>query len=141
MENTKKNDIAEIEKSVEKTYASFEKFEEEGKQNILKHFDRIHDKLFTVNTVFIAGFIALIMFSDVPRSFMLLPIFNMIYLIWIEYRMVAKSRFEASITHKSKIEIEKWGKSIHKTNLFSFLSIISTLIVTIVFVYFLLQTK
>jgi len=134
-------DIPEIEKSVEKTYASFENFEEDGKQNILKYFDRIHDKLFTVNTVFIAGFIAIIMFSDVPRSFMLLPVFNMIYLIWIEYRMVTKSRFEASITHKSKSEIEKWGKSIHKTNLLSFLSIISTLIVTIVFVYFLLQAK
>jgi len=33
--------------------------EEQGKKNILKYFDRLHDKLFTFNNIMIVGFFAI----------------------------------------------------------------------------------
>jgi len=131
-------DIDKIEKEMAERDARFAKTEEEGLKNILKYFDRIHDKLFSVNTVYIAGFIALIKISDkVYPLFILVPILNMLYLIWIEYRMLQKSRFESMVTQKTQNEINQWGKDIQKTNLLSLISIILTLIVAIIFVYLL----
>jgi hypothetical protein len=31
--------------------------EEQGKKNIIKYFDRLHDKLFTFNNIMIVGFL------------------------------------------------------------------------------------
>ena len=130
--------IEEIDENLARIDASFTKTEEGGLKNILKHFDRIHDKLFSVNTVFIAGFIALIKISGkISPWVILVPVFNMLYLIWIEYRMLQKSRLEAAIKQKAPDEIEQWGKNINKTNLFSLVSIILTLIVVSIFVCFL----
>lgn len=38
-------------------YSEFDNTTEQGKKNILKYFDRIHDKLFTFNNIMIAGFL------------------------------------------------------------------------------------
>lgn len=60
----------------------------------------------------------------------------MLYLIWIEYRMMEKSRFEADIKNKTQEEIDRWGKSISFNNLLSLLSIALTLVVAAYFIYF-----
>tara|TARA_R110000868_G_scaffold320723_1_gene581693 strand:+ start:925 stop:1380 length:456 start_codon:yes stop_codon:yes gene_type:complete len=134
-------DINEIEKNMAEIDNRMTKSEEEGLKNTLKHFDRIHDKLFTLNSMFIAGFFALIKISDnISTSTILIPIINMIYLIWIEYRMMEKSSFESSIKSKTQIEIDKWGKSISINNLLSLLSITFTLIVVAYFIYYLNQS-
>jgi len=113
------------------------KREDEGLKNVLKHFDRIHDKLFSINTMFIAGFFALIKISDnISTSTIFIPVANMLYLIWIEYRMMEKSRFEADIKNKTQEEIDRWGKSISFNNLLSLLSIALTLVVAAYFIYF-----
>jgi len=52
--------------------------------------------------------------------------------------MMGKSRFESQITQKNFVEIEKWNKSITKINQYSLLTIGTTLIVTIIFLRFLL---
>lgn len=122
---------------MEKEMIEMKKTEEEGLKNVLKHFDRIHDKLFSINTMFIAGFFALIKISDnISTSTIMIPVINMIYLIWIEYRMMEKSRFESSIKSKTREEIDKWGKSISINNWLSLLSITLTLIVAAYFIYF-----
>ena len=36
---------------------NFKKTEEDGVKNILRYFDRIHDKLFTFNNIMIAGYL------------------------------------------------------------------------------------
>jgi len=64
----------------------------------------------------------------------------MVYLIWIEWRMMEKSRFESSIKSKTKKEIDKWGKSISTNNILSLLSITLTFIVVIYFIYYLNQS-
>lgn len=134
-------DIEEMEKNMAEIESRMTKCEEEGLKNTLKHFDRIHDKLFALNSIFIAGFFALIKISDnIPTSTILIPIINMIYLIWIEFRMMEKSRFESSIKSKTKNERDKWGKSISTNNILSLLSIILTLIVAGYFIYYLNQS-
>lgn len=130
-------DIEEIEKNIIEIEERMKKSEEEGLKNTLKHFDRIHDKLFSINTMFVAGFFALIKISsNISTSTIFIPVINMIYLIWIEYRMMEKSRFEASIKSKTQEEIEKWGKNISLNNWLSLLSITITLIVAAYFIYY-----
>ena len=64
----------------------------------------------------------------------LLPIFNMLNLVFVDYEMMEKSRFESAIMSKSQKEIQNHGKRISKTTWRSLFTIISTLIVTFVFV-------
>lgn len=131
-------DFDEMDKNIAEIESRMNKREEEGQKNILKHFDRIHDKLFALNTMFIAGFFALIKISNnISTTTILIPVINMIYLIWIEYRMMEKSRFEADIKNKSSKEINKWGKSISINNWLSLLSIAFTLVVSGYFIYYL----
>lgn len=131
-------DFDEMDKNLAEIENRMNKREEEGIKNTLKHFDRIHDKLFSINTMFIAGFFALIKFSEnVSTMTILIPVLNMIYLIWIEYRMMEKSRFEADIKNKTADEIQKWEKSISINNFLSLLSIALTLTVAGYFIYYL----
>ena len=119
---------------------NFERTEIEGLKNILKHFDRIHDKLFTFNNILIAGFFAL---SKIENSIsvktVLIPIINLCFLMFIEYEMMEKSRFEASITTQNFDKFDSHGRRISRTNWYSLLSIVSTLIVTIFFLWYLLS--
>lgn len=132
---TMDKDVAEV---MQKSY----KIEEEGLKNTVKHFDRIHDKLFTFNNVLIAGFFALAKIAEtINITFFLIPIANMIWLIWIEYRMLSKSRFESKITEKSVLEREVWGKSIDRINRYSLWSILSTALVTVIFLILLLFSE
>jgi len=115
------------------------KTEEEGLKNLLKHYDRIHDKLFAFNNILIAGYFALAKLENKISVFtVLIPIGNLIILMLVEYKMMQKSRFESEITKRSPDEIARWGRSIEKTNLISLLAIVSTSIVTILFLRYLL---
>ena len=115
------------------------RIEEEGLKNSLKHFDRIHDKLFTFNNILIAGYFALSKLENkISISTILIPIANLIILLFIEYSMMGKSRFESEITKRPVTQISTWGKSIERTNLYSLISIISTSIVTIIVLKYLL---
>jgi hypothetical protein len=109
--------------------------EKEGIKNILKYFDRIHDKLFTFNNILIAGYFALAkIFESIPDYLIIIPFLNLALLLFIEYRMMKKSRFEADVRNKTLEEIERNVLSINRTNLFSLLAIISTFIVAFIFV-------
>ena len=75
------------EKELSEMDQRFKKTEEEGLKNLLKHFDRIHDKLFTFNNILIAGYFALSKLENkISLSFIMLPIANFIILLFIEYK-------------------------------------------------------
>lgn len=136
MTNTEDFDIDESEKEVEEIYQNFKRTEREGVQNILKYFDRIHDKLFTFNNILIAGYFALSQFFESFSVYgIIIPILNLGLLILIEYRMMEKSRFESQVTQKTKEEIDKNGLSINKTTRYSLYAIISTSIVVGIFIF------
>ena len=127
------------EKELQDMDQRFKKTEEEALKNMLKHFDRIHDKLFNFNNILIAGYFALSKLEkEISLATIFIPIANLIVLLYIEYKMMEKSRFESSITEKTPTEIEQWGKRITRTNQYSLLAICSTSIVTMWFLYYLL---
>lgn len=135
--------LAEMEetfKEIEKTMASMEKKAYDGTRDILKYFDRIHDKLFTFNNIMIVGFFTLSKLkNNVPIELIFVPLINLVILIYIEYKMMQKSRFEAEILDVNFEEIPKLGNMISKTNSYSLLSIFSTFIVTLFFIFNLLK--
>ena len=135
--------LAEMEetfKEIEKTMASMEKKAYDGTRDILKYFDRIHDKLFTFNNIMIVGFFTLSKLkNNVPIELIFVPLINLVILIYIEYKMMQKSRFEARILDVNFEEIPKLGNMISKTNSYSLLSIFSTFVVTLFFIFNLLK--
>lgn len=129
----------EIEQSLKEADEVIQNFKEQEKQglhDILRYYDRIHDKLFSFNNMLIAGYFVIIAMPDSQTNpwWILLPIFNMLNLVFVDYEMMEKSRFESAIMSKSQKEIQNHGKRISKTTWRSLFTIISTLIVTFVFV-------
>ncbi len=134
----------EIEQSLKEADEVIQNFKEQEKQglhDILRYYDRIHDKLFSFNNMLIAGYFVIIAMPDSQTNpwWILLPIFNMLNLVFVDYEMMEKSRFESAIMSKSQKEIQNHGKRISKTTWRSLFTIISTLIVTFVFIIQLLK--
>lgn len=120
----------------------FKRMELEGVSDTQKYFDRIHDKLFSLNNLLIGGYIALIAFlKEVSYWILIIPIINSIILLHIDYRMLRRARIQANITKANEKEIKKYGTTQNNTNLYSLISIWSTILVIIVFVYFLFISK
>ena len=132
----KEEDLDNVTSEVDKIFENFKRTEHEGVRDILKYFDRIHDKLFTFNNILIAGYFALSRFFDAFSIYMIIvPLVNLGLLLFIEYRMMEKSRFESEITKKTPKEIEKYDLSINKTTRYSLYSILSTTIVIFIFIF------
>ena len=132
-------DFEESQREQERIDRNFTRTEEEGLKNILKHFDRIHDKLFVFNNILIAGFFALSKIENpIPVKTIFIPILNLCFLIFIEYEMMEKSRFESSIKTQPFDKYDSHGKRITRTNFYSLLSIITTFFVTSFFLYYLI---
>jgi hypothetical protein len=134
----------EIEQELKETdeiIQSFKEKEKQGLHDILRYYDRIHDKLFSFNNMLIAGYFVIIAMPNSQTNpwWILLPIFNMLNLVFVDYEMMEKSRFESAIMSKSQEEIQNHGKRISKTTWRSLFTIISTLIVTFVFIIQLLK--
>lgn len=131
----KENEIPNLTSGVDEIFENFKRTEHEGVRDILKYFDRIHDKLFTFNNILIAGYFGLSRFFDSFSIYMIfIPLVNLGLLLFIEYRMMEKSRFESEITKKTPKEIDKHGLSINVTTRYSLCSIISTTIVVLIFI-------
>jgi hypothetical protein len=132
----KDDDIDNLTSEVNEIFENFKRTEHEGVRDILKYFDRIHDKLFMFNNILIAGYFALSRFFDAFSIYMIIvPLVNLGLLLFIEYRMMEKSRFDSEITKKTPKEIEKNGLSINKTTRYSLYSILSTMIVVLIFIF------
>ncbi|WP_341840637.1 hypothetical protein [Chitinophaga caseinilytica] len=119
----------------------FERMEENGIADTQKYFDRMHDKVFSLNNLLIAAYFALIAIrKDVPDWSFMIPTLNSILLLYVDYRMLLRARIQAQITKVSANELEKYGNIQNGTNLYSLLSIYSTVAVVLIFGYFLLVT-
>ncbi len=120
----------------EKSLIYFDEIQKQGIKDICKYFDRMHDKIFSFNNMLIAGYFVIIAMpqSTISSWWIILPIVNMIHLVYVDYKMMEKSRFEGSIMSKSLTDIHVHGKNINKITQRSLLTICLTLLVTIVFV-------
>jgi|SRR5882672_3125717 len=132
---------AEDELESEEIFKNLKKMEEEGKKNILRYFDRIHDKLFTFNNILIGGYLAFSKIGNqIPLYALIFPLGNLCFLIYLEYRMMENSRYEAQITSLPMSLVKEQGKQISKTTRFSLLAILITLTVLIIFLYFIFSS-
>jgi hypothetical protein len=122
--------------------ARWERIEEAGIADTQKYFDRMHDKVFTLNSLLVAAYFALIAFrQDVPGWSLVIPVLNSGLLLMVDYRMLLRARMQASITKSSPAERERYGTIMNGTNMSSLLSIYSTIAVVLFFGYFLLSTR
>ena len=65
----------------------------DSQRDVLKHFDRIHDHLFLLNTVFITGYIALLQIgTHFNRFILILPFICLAILIYVEHYMKESAR-------------------------------------------------
>ena len=104
--------IEEAEKSLERLSRKIEQLEYDSKRDVLKHFDRLHDKLFMFNTIFITGYFALCQINKEFNSLiLLLPFCSLSMLIYIEHFMKEIARkqsygmFEVNLSeHLNKAE-------------------------------------
>lgn len=128
-------ELDDIFKDIDEITKNFKEQEKQGQRDILRYYDRIHDKLFSFNNMLIAGYFVIIAMPNSTMSpwWMILPIINMLHLVCVDYEMMEKSRFDSNIMNKSEKEIYQYGKRISKTTLRSLFTIISTLTTTIIF--------
>lgn len=127
--------IEEVNKNSREIEKHMTETERRGLEGISLYFNRIHDRLFTLNNMCVVGYLAIIILPECNMKFIniLLPIVNMFFLITIEYFMMEKSRDEANIKNKNMDEIQKVGDNVQKVTLYSLSEIIFTLIVIINF--------
>ncbi|MCG8860004.1 hypothetical protein [Tenacibaculum finnmarkense] len=112
-----------------------EKAEREGEESskkIQSTFDRIHDKLFTVNGILIASFFGLGKFPTknpiVSLWLVLIPIFVLCYLIYLEQQQMEIYRHASQrMNWNFDTDVAKYGKMISRQNLKSLFAIIITL--------------
>lgn len=118
--------------------ARWKQWEEDGLKDIVKYFDRIHDYLSNYNNLLIGAFFALAQFQkNISRWTILIPILNLWFLIYINYRLMEKGRFESNLTNQPFELISKHVKKGDVTNWISLISILSTFLVTLSFLYYL----
>lgn len=133
-------DLEQIDKEMKEHEKFYKNYEEDALKKIVKYFDRINDKLFTFNNILIGGYFALgKLIESVSVWTILIPIANLVILLYLEYQMMEMARFESSIAEKYPDEIEKHKDKILHANLWSLFAMMTTLVVTGFFVYYLLR--
>jgi hypothetical protein len=133
-----KDEVDRIREVVSPDYPNIEDAIKSGKQDITKYFDRIHDNLFTFNNMLIAGYFALIQLKvDTSKFVILIPIINLVIFIIIDYLMMQFSRANANIGETPIDKIPDIGKKSERATQLSLVTIVTTLIVTIVFICYL----
>lgn len=127
-----KKQLDELDKKLSDLEAEQSEIEKEGIKDTLRYFDRIHDKLFTFNNMLIVSYFVLIALPTSKTSawYILIPVINMLYLIFIDYRLMERSRFQSVIKGKNSNEINDAMNKMVKTNSHSLRAIIITLIVS-----------
>jgi len=112
-----------------------------GLADLVKYFDRINDKLFQLNNMIIAGYFALIVIKPNTSSWLILiPIINFFLLLFVDWQMMEKSRLESSVKSITPIERDRLGNLVQKSNIYSLMTIITTVIVTIIFTYLIIRS-
>ncbi|REH50596.1 hypothetical protein C7448_104208 [Tenacibaculum gallaicum] len=113
-----------------------EKEGEDAANKLQTIFDRIHDKLFTINSILIALYIGFAKFpADNPLFslwYVLLPIGSIFYLVYIEISQMSIFRHASQrMNWNFSTDVEKYGRMINRQNLKSLLAWIITILLVI----------
>ena len=133
-------DMREIRSKLIPNAPNIEEAISSGKDGITRYFDRIHDSLSTYNNVLIVGYFTLIQLGkEIPVVTILIPVCNLIVFIVINYLMMEYNRTNSNLGEMTIEQIRKVTERLHKATQYSWITIISTLIVTVIFLYYLFR--
>ena len=118
-----------------------DKVEEKAKDEIVKYFDRIHDKLFAYQLFFLAGYISLVAIPsiDVSPWLLIIPIFCVARLIHLDWRMMERNRILSDVKNQSKRQLDQLNEKQMWTNMQSLEVILESLVTTAIFIFVLLK--
>ena len=118
-----------------------DKVEEKAKDEIVKYFDRIHDKLFAYQLFFLAGYISLVAIPsiDVSPWLLIIPIFCVARLIHLDWRMMEHNRVLSDVKNQSKRQLDQLNEKQIWTNMQSLEVILESLVTTAIFIFVLLK--
>ena len=118
-----------------------DKVEEKAKDEIVKYFDRIHDKLFAYQLFFLAGYISLVAIPsiDVSPWLLIIPIFCVARLIHLDWRMMEHNRILSDVKNQSKRQLDQLNQKQMWTNMQSLEVILESLVTTAIFIFVLLK--
>ena len=118
-----------------------DKVEEKAKDEIVKYFDRIHDKLFAYQLFFLAGYISLVAIPsiDVSPWLLIIPIFCVARLIHLDWRMMEHNRVLSDVKNQSKRQLGQLNEKQKWTNMQSLAVILESLVSTAIFIFVLLK--
>lgn len=133
--------IEELIKESDEIMLRMGKVEEKAKDEIVKYFDRIHDKLFAYQLFFLAGYISLVAIPsiDVSPWLLIIPIFCVARLIHLDWRMMENNRILSDIKNQSKRQLDKLNEKQMWTNMQSLEVILESLVTTVIFIFVLLK--
>lgn len=115
--------------------------EEKAKDEVVKYFDRIHDKLFAYQLFFLAGYISLVAIPSIHVSpwLLIIPVFCVARLIHLDWRMMEHNRVLADLKNQNKQKLDKLNEKQMWTNMLSLEVILESMMTTIIFIFVLLK--
>ena len=133
--------IEELIKESDEIMQRMDKVEEKAKDEIVKYFDRIHDKLFAYQLFFLAGYISLVAIPsiDVSPWLLIIPIFCVARLIHLDWRMMEHNRILSDVKNQSKRQLDQLNEKQLWTNMQSLEVILESLVTTAIFIFVLLK--
>ena len=137
----KDKEQAELLKESGEAMRNLDKEEDKAKDEVVKYFDRIHDKLFAYQLFFLAGYISLIAIPSISVSvwWLVIPVFCVIRLIYIDWRMMEQNRFRLDLSNKSLREIKVHNDEQINISRQSLEVILESIVTTIGFVIMLIK--
>lgn len=114
---------------------------EKAKDEVVKYFDRIHDKLFAYQLFFLAGYISLVAIPSIHVSpwLLIIPVFCVARLIHLDWRMMEHNRVLADLKNQNKQKLDKLNEKQMWTNMQSLEVILESMVTTIIFIFVLLK--
>lgn len=134
-------EVDEMLKESEEIFKHFDNEAERAKGEIVKYFDRIHDKLFAYQLFFLAGYISLIAIPSIsiPAWWILVPVFCVIRLIHIDWAMMEQNRKISNIMNLNNTGIDDLNKKQRTINIYSLEVILESILSTMCFIWVLIK--
>jgi hypothetical protein len=128
--------IKESEESIQR----MEKVSGKANDEIVKYFDRIHDKLFAYQLFFLAGYISLVAIPSINASpwLLIIPIACVWRLIYLDWTMMEQNRRLSDLGNQNKLQMDLLKENQKKINQQSLEVILESVITTVIFICVLL---
>ena len=132
--------VKDIIKDGEECIQRMHKVEEDAKFEVVKYFDRIHDKLFAYQLFFLAGYISLVAIPSIDASpwLLIIPVSCVWRLIYLDWKKMGQNRRLSDLMNQNKLQIDLLNENLEKINQQSLEIILESVITTVIFICVLL---